>query len=86
MTMIKQKILWLWDNAPSSVRVCCIKFVQRVVQVQTPGVVDPRLVNKAEISLAAVPSKHPLLPIPALEAEAQGLLDRLLSVFHEDLV
>lgn len=82
--IIKQKILWLWDAGPPGVKLCCIKFVQRVVQVQTPGVTDPRLANKSEISLAAVPSNHPLLPISTLEAEAQGLLDRLLGVFHEE--
>ncbi|KAF8467718.1 hypothetical protein BDZ91DRAFT_782414 [Kalaharituber pfeilii] len=84
ISIIKQKILWLWDSGPPGVKVCCIKFVQRVIQVQTPGVTDPRLVNKAEISLAAVPLGHPLLPISTLEAEAQGLLDRLLSVFHDE--
>ncbi|KAF8449762.1 hypothetical protein BGX38DRAFT_1303591 [Terfezia claveryi] len=84
MGSIKQRILWLWDSGPSGVKLCCIKFVQRVIQVQTPGVTDPRLANKSEISLAAVPSNHPLLPISALEAEAQGLLDRLLGVFHDE--
>ncbi|KAF8418764.1 hypothetical protein BGX38DRAFT_1252026 [Terfezia claveryi] len=67
MGSIKQRILWLWTLA------------LRLIQVQTPGVTDPRLANKSEISLAAVPSNHPLLPISALEAEAQGLLDRLLG-------
>lgn len=44
MTAIKQNILWRWDAAPYAVKVCCIKFVQRVVQVQTPGVIsDPRV-------------------------------------------
>ena len=31
-----------------------------------------------------VPRKHTLLSIPVLEAEASGLLDRLLSIFQED--
>lgn len=41
---IKSNILRRWDAASSGVRVCCIKFAQRVVQVQTPGIIaDPRV-------------------------------------------
>lgn len=36
------------------------------------------------MSLSTVPTNHPVLSLPALDAEAQGLLDRLLSVLHED--
>ena len=44
MASIKSNILKRWDTAATGVRVCCIKFVQRVVQVQTPGVIaDPRV-------------------------------------------
>ena len=44
MASIKSNILKRWDTAPVGVRVCCIKFVQKVVQVQTPGVIaDPRV-------------------------------------------
>ena len=46
MASIKSNILKRWDTAATGVRVCCIKFVQKVVQVQTPGVVaDPRVRN-----------------------------------------
>lgn len=31
-----------------------------------------------------VPTNHPVLSLPALDAEAQGLLDRLLSILHEE--
>ena len=44
MAAIKLDILKRWDTASTGIRVCCIKFVQRVVQVQTPGVIaDPRV-------------------------------------------
>lgn len=33
--------------------------------------------------MALVPRDHPLIPPPNLEAEATGLLDRLLNVFYE---
>lgn len=41
---IKSNILKRWDTAAKGIQVCCIKFVQRVVQVQTPGMLaDPRV-------------------------------------------
>lgn len=43
MIAIKQKILNLWDIAPIGVRISCIKFVQRVILVQSRGVTDPRV-------------------------------------------
>ena len=104
MSAIKSSILKRFDTAPLGIRVCCIKFVQRVVLVQTPGVItDPRVrfvvrdkiesshtdlslqrPEQNEISLALVPRDHPLIPPPHLEAEASGLLDRLLNVFYEE--
>jgi symplekin len=38
-----------------------------------------------EVSLAMVPQNLPLLPIRNLEAEASGLLDRMLGVFQESV-
>src|SRR5436305_15181538 len=44
MAAIKSNILKRMDTAPTGVRVCCIKLLQRIVQVQTPGVIaDPRV-------------------------------------------
>ena len=41
-------ILKRWDTAATGVRICCVKFVQKVVQVQTPGLVaDPRVCKVA---------------------------------------
>ncbi|KZF23799.1 mRNA cleavage and polyadenylation specificity factor complex subunit [Xylona heveae TC161] len=85
MAAIKSNILRRWDTAPAGVRVCCIKFVQRVVQVQTPGApADPRRAEQSETSLTLVPRNHPLIPTTNLEAETFGLLDRMLNVFHEN--
>ncbi|ODQ52290.1 hypothetical protein SAICODRAFT_132914 [Saitoella complicata NRRL Y-17804] len=83
MTAIKSRVLRLWDEGAEGVRICCVKFVQRVVFVQTPGAKDPRLANKSDISLSHVPLTHPVLKYVNLEAEGQGLLDRLLDVFHD---
>ncbi|KAL9005745.1 MAG: hypothetical protein Q9188_001502 [Gyalolechia gomerana] len=85
MAAIKSNIFRRWDAASGGIRICCIKFVQRVVQVQTPGVIaDPRRSEQNEVSLALVPRDHPLIPPSRLEPEALGLLDRLLNVFHEE--
>ncbi|KAK4988141.1 hypothetical protein LTR50_004163 [Elasticomyces elasticus] len=85
MAAIKSSILRRMDTAPPGVRICCIKFVQRVVQTQTLGsVVDPRRPDQNEISLALVPQDHPVIPPSNLEAEASGLLDRLLGVLQEN--
>lgn len=44
MATIKSNILRRIEKEPSGVKLCCIKFIQRVVQVQTPGqVADPRV-------------------------------------------
>uniref|UniRef100_A0A093VGN7 mRNA cleavage and polyadenylation specificity factor complex subunit pta1 n=1 Tax=Talaromyces marneffei PM1 TaxID=1077442 RepID=A0A093VGN7_TALMA len=90
ITAIKHNILQRMDTAPHPVRVCCIKFVQKVVHTQTPGpIADPRVrtafrPERNETSIAIVPRTHPLLSIPNLEAEASGLLDRLLTVLQDD--
>ncbi|KIW87757.1 uncharacterized protein Z519_11731 [Cladophialophora bantiana CBS 173.52] len=85
MSWTKLNILQRMDSAPIAVRICCIKFVQKVVQVETPGLIsDPRRPEQNETSIALVPRTHPLLNLPNLEAEASGLLDRLLSVFQEN--
>ncbi|KAL2070687.1 hypothetical protein VTL71DRAFT_13713 [Oculimacula yallundae] len=85
MSAIKSRILRIWDSAAPGVRICCIKFAQRVVLVQTAGPpADPRRGDPMEVSLSMVPQNHPLIPPKNLEAEASGLLDRILSVFQEN--
>ncbi|KAJ6109685.1 hypothetical protein N7486_001920 [Penicillium sp. IBT 16267x] len=85
MNTIKQDILRRMDSFPCPVKICCVKFLQRVVQVQTPGLIaDPRRPDQNETSLAIVPRNHDILTIPHLEAESSGLLDRLLGVFQEE--
>ena len=83
---IKSSILRRMDTALPGVRICCIKFVAAVVQTQTPGLIaDPRRPENNEISLALVPRDHPIIPPANLEAEASGLLDRLLGVLQDNL-
>lgn len=35
MVELKQKILKIWDTATPTVKICCIKFAQRIVLAQT---------------------------------------------------
>ncbi|KAH8674742.1 hypothetical protein BGZ60DRAFT_468955 [Tricladium varicosporioides] len=86
ITAIKSRILRIWDTAVSGVRICCIKFAQRVVLVQTAGPnADPRRDDPLEVSLALVPPNHAVLLPRNLEAESSGLLDRMLSIFQESV-
>ncbi|TVY89753.1 mRNA cleavage and polyadenylation specificity factor complex subunit [Lachnellula willkommii] len=74
MLAIKSRIFRIWDSAAAGVRICCIKFAQRVVLVQTAGPdADPRRGDPMEVSLNMVPQNHPLLAPRNLEAEASGL-------------
>lgn len=43
MSAIKSNILRRMDTATPGVRMCCVKFLQQVVLVQTPGALDPRV-------------------------------------------
>ncbi|KAF2435728.1 hypothetical protein EJ08DRAFT_286859 [Tothia fuscella] len=84
MSAIKSNVLRRMDTELPGVRICCLRFVERIVQTQTPGVIaDPRRPDQNEISLSLVPPDHPLIPPPNLEAEAQGLLDRALGILQE---
>ncbi|KAI5240449.1 hypothetical protein E4T43_06112 [Aureobasidium subglaciale] len=85
MAAIKSSILRRMHNAPPGIHICSVKFIQRVVQVQTPGLIaDPRRPEQNEISLALVPRDHSIVTPSTLEAEALGLLDRLLGVLQDN--
>lgn len=103
MTAIKSRIMRLWESPLPSVQICCIKFAQRVVLVQTHGVNQEHKVchyisfykgetavsngqqrDGLDISLNIVPASHPLLDPRHLEAEATGLLDRMLGVLQDN--
>lgn len=82
---VKRRCLELWNDPHFGVQAACIKFVQQVVTVQLYGTRDPRLANNKDISLSLVPAGHQLID-PTVEAEAHGLLDRLLQVFKEEQI
>ncbi|KAI1068243.1 hypothetical protein LB507_004849 [Fusarium sp. FIESC RH6] len=84
MVAVKQKVLRIWDNAGPTVRICCIKFAQRVVLAQTAATgSELRYGGTLDVSLDKVPPNHQSLDPRNLEAEASGLLDRMLSALQE---
>ncbi|KAK3336883.1 hypothetical protein B0T19DRAFT_53771 [Cercophora scortea] len=84
MSAIKSRILQIWDGAVTPVKISCIKFAQRVVLAQTASNgLDPKY-NGLDISLSMIPANHPVLDPRLLEAEATGLLDRMLGVLQDN--
>ncbi|KAK4193524.1 mRNA cleavage and polyadenylation specificity factor complex subunit pta1 [Podospora australis] len=83
MSKIKARILQLWDGALPPVKLSCIKFVQRVVLAQTASNGMEAKYLGLDISLNMVPPNHPLLDSRHMEAEATGLLDRMLGVLQD---
>lgn len=104
MIAIKQRILRIWDDAAPAVKLCCIKFAQRVVLAQTTALAMDKVRgfsqhltkgisvtkshaaqrNGLEVSLGMLPPDHPFLDPRQLEAEATGLLDRMLGVLQDN--
>lgn len=82
---IKNQILHIWDSKHFGVEAESIKFVQQVIILQLYVNKDPRLTGNSDFSLSSVPSNHALIHA-SLEAEAQGLLDRLLGVFIDTTI
>ncbi|KAG4303577.1 hypothetical protein PCK1_000095 [Pneumocystis canis] len=83
MTQIKTRIFQLWNSKHKGIRIACIKFIQIIIQTQTLGTKDPRLINKSDISLNLILPKHPFLHSLDLETEAKGFLDKLIENIHE---
>ncbi|KAK3341242.1 hypothetical protein B0T25DRAFT_335481 [Lasiosphaeria hispida] len=84
MSAIKARVLRIWDGAETPVKICCIKFVQRVVLAQTASNGTEQKINGLDVSLSMIPPNHPLLDPRVLEAEAAGLLDRMLGVLQDN--
>ncbi|KDQ61760.1 hypothetical protein JAAARDRAFT_204204 [Jaapia argillacea MUCL 33604] len=84
LSQCKTRILeFVWSpNASSGVKFAAVKFMQRVVLVQTRGIADPRLQNKNDPNLAMCPGDHPFIPVAALESEAFKLLEGIITLLY----
>ncbi|KAF9499581.1 hypothetical protein BDN71DRAFT_1441725 [Pleurotus eryngii] len=83
LTRCKVRILeFLWSPKPTAgMRLSAMKFMQRVILVQTRGVSDPRLQNKNDPNISFCPADHPFLSVPTLEQEGQRLFDGVVNIF-----
>ncbi|KAJ6493673.1 Symplekin tight junction protein C terminal-domain-containing protein [Mycena vitilis] len=80
----KARILdFVWAPATNSgVRLSSIKFLQRVILLQTRGISDPRLQNKNDPNVSLCPANHPFISGPKLEAEGQKLLEAVIALLY----
>ncbi|KZT27847.1 hypothetical protein NEOLEDRAFT_1130335 [Neolentinus lepideus HHB14362 ss-1] len=69
-------------GVPMGVKLAAVKFMQRVILVQTRGVADPRLQNKNDPNLSMCPGDHPFVPVAALEHEGVKLLESIITMLY----
>ncbi|EGN96587.1 hypothetical protein SERLA73DRAFT_111193 [Serpula lacrymans var. lacrymans S7.3] len=84
LSQCKARILeFVWaPKANNGIRISSLKFMQRVIIVQTRGVSDPRLQNKNDPNISSVPADHPFMSGPALEAEGMKLLESVITMLY----
>ncbi|KAI0704285.1 Symplekin tight junction protein C terminal-domain-containing protein [Cytidiella melzeri] len=69
-------------QTPLGVKIASLKFVQRVILVQTRGGNDPRLQDKNDPNISMCPSDHPFISIPTLETEGHKLLEGIITMLY----
>ncbi|KAH9032328.1 Symplekin tight junction protein C terminal-domain-containing protein [Lactarius hengduanensis] len=81
LSRAKNRIIeFMWaPNTHAGVQFAAVKFLQKVILVQSRGIADPRLQNKNDPNLAIVPGDHPFINASALETEGVTLLQRLIT-------
>ncbi|CAE6402237.1 unnamed protein product [Rhizoctonia solani] len=80
----KSRILAMVEDTSLAlgIRLSAIKFMQRAILVQTRGVNDPRLQNKADPNLTMCPTDHPFVSAQALETEGGELLKKCVMILY----
>ncbi|WFD29040.1 hypothetical protein MSPP1_000044 [Malassezia sp. CBS 17886] len=81
VTAIKQRVAAMvgGDALPGG-QIGAAKACQRIIQVQTAPDGDPRLQNRAEINLRALPPHHAFLRAADLDTEANQLFTKLITL------
>ncbi|KIM53908.1 hypothetical protein SCLCIDRAFT_1222437 [Scleroderma citrinum Foug A] len=84
LSQCKSRILELmWSpTANSGLKLSAVKFMQKVVLVQSRGVSDPRLQNKNDPNIANVSADHPFISATPLEAEGMKLLESVITMLY----
>ncbi|KAF7294404.1 hypothetical protein MKEN_01432800 [Mycena kentingensis (nom. inval.)] len=86
LTTCKNRIIGLaWAaETTAGIRLTAIKFVQRVILVQTRGISDPRLQNRNDPNISFCPVDHPFIAAAALEAEGQQQLEKIFVMLYKN--
>ncbi|KAJ7623311.1 Symplekin tight junction protein C terminal-domain-containing protein [Roridomyces roridus] len=84
LSTCKARILeWVWaPGVNNGVRFSAMKFLQRVILLQTRGISDPRLQNKNDPNISFCSPDHPFISVLKLEAEGQKLLEAAMSLLY----
>ncbi|KAF5383732.1 hypothetical protein D9615_003524 [Tricholomella constricta] len=84
LSACKARIIeFLWSPTTGvGVKLSAMKFVQKVIIVQTRGVSDPRLQNKNDPNLAFCPADHPFITAALLENEGKKLLEGVITTLY----
>ncbi|KAF9557340.1 hypothetical protein CPC08DRAFT_710481 [Agrocybe pediades] len=84
LSNVKSRIVELiWaQNANEGLKISAMKFIQRVILVQTRGISDPRVQNKNDPNISFCPADHPFIHVAKLEAEGQKLLEALATLLY----
>ncbi|KIL69469.1 hypothetical protein M378DRAFT_99051 [Amanita muscaria Koide BX008] len=84
LSRCKTRVLeFVWSNSVTAgVKFSAVKFMQRVILVQTRSVSDPRLQNKNDPNISFCPADHPFINAAALEAEGHKLFDGVIKMLY----
>lgn len=84
LSACKNRIIeFVWSQTVSvGVKLSAMKFVQRVILVQTRGISDPRLQNKNDPNISFCPVDHPYISVAKLESEGQKLLEGVVATLY----
>lgn len=84
LTKLKNEIINDFDKGNKPLLISCIKFISCVILTQVPGIRDPRLVTKSDVSLSKVPTHHPFINSNTLRIEANDLIEKIFSILFSD--
>ncbi|KAG9035999.1 hypothetical protein FRB95_009999 [Tulasnella sp. JGI-2019a] len=84
MCRAKDRILALVGSsrAPMGVQLAAIKFMQRIILVQSRGISDPRLQNKSDPNVSMCPPNHPFMNARQLEEEGTARLQQMVGMLY----
>ncbi|KAF7972766.1 hypothetical protein HWV62_17146 [Athelia sp. TMB] len=85
LSQCKARILeFVWTpHVNSGIKLSAVKFMQRLILVETRGVSDPRLQNKNDPNISFIPADHPFLSAAAMEAEGLKLIEHVITTLYQ---